>query len=516
MSFLVEFIKSFYKVLTISIKHDIIRLSLRGEFMDTNFIPKFETENFFIGSFDSHFYENIELMEKDYINKNYKIKKDSKKAMENMPKSYRATITDKKGNYIGYIGLYDVNYQEQKASLKFETKISLTMEDIDEILNTFNDWLVKSLNITNIEEYAYFSNNRIEIKRNEIIPKRNIIIPSNLLVAGIKNSILEEYKSNYDIPKLQLACTIKSSDRVIGIIGLSNVIWSNKRANLNIFLDKKLGEDIINELSEYVINDYLNYVHSSNIHNVTFNVSGSDEAMKDILKETNMSFYASIPYASIKDDMVESKLMYQHIPYMIKRKDIYIPENTPININDTYTNKKELSNEIQIDNNYRLVSPKVFKEKEIETNKVFNGHVTAMRNRQGYTVPIGEDKYILNKESLLTDFMNYSYILLDNDNNYSGYINVLRSNANDKNAEIEIGIVPDIRNKGLGTNIINKFYDELFSIGYLSVTSVVFSFNNPSLRLHEKVAEFNGVRLDSYYINGKLWNMNYYSKVKNK
>ncbi len=112
-------------------------------------------------------------------------------------------------------------------------------------------------------------------------------------------------------------------------------------------------------------------------------------------------------------------------------------------------------------------------------------------------------------------FMNYSYIVLDDCNNYAGYINVLRTNANGKNIEVEIGIDPTLQHKGLGTMVINTFYDELFSIGAASVTSSVFEFNNPSIKLHEKVAELSGIRLESYYVNGKLWDMNIYSKVNN-
>ena len=45
------------------------------------------------------------------------------------------------------------------------------------------------------------------------------------------------------------------------------------------------------------------------------------------------------------------------------------------------------------------------------------------------------------------------------------------------------------------------------------MTSAVFEFNTPSVKLHEKVAKLNGVRLNSYYANNKLWNLSYYSKV---
>ena len=140
-----------------------------------------------------------------------------------------------------------------------------------------------------------------------------------------------------------------------------------------------------------------------------------------------------------------------------------------------------------------------------------------MQERQKFTIPLGEDNYFLQngngKYGLSKQLMNYNYVLLDDKNKYSGYINILRENVNGKNAEIEIGIKPEIQHKGLGTTVINKFYDELFSVGYASVTGSVFEFNKPSLKLHEKVAELNGIRLDSYYINGRLWDMSYYTKT---
>ena len=69
-----------------------------------------------------------------------------------------------------------------------------------------------------------------------------------------------------------------------------------------------------------------------------------------------------------------------------------------------------------------------------------------MKNREEFAIPLGEDKYI----------MNYSYILLDNFNNYCGYVSILRANC--FNAEIEIGIVPSLQRRGIGTKVISKFY----------------------------------------------------------
>ncbi len=90
-----------------------------------------------------------------------------------------------------------------------------------------------------------------------------------------------------------------------------------------------------------------------------------------------------------------------------------------------------------------------------------------MRNRDDFSIPLGEDKYILQKGNekygIYKAMMNYIYIVLDKNNNYSGYINILRNNANSKNAEIKLGIVPSLQHKGMVTRVINQFYNELFS-----------------------------------------------------
>ena len=90
----------------------------------------------------------------------------------------------------------------------------------------------------------YTTKNKAKIEKKEIVPSSNIIIANELLIPGISEEDLERFSQDYSIPRLQFPFTIKNNDRVIGIIGLSNLIWSNKRANLNIFLDKSLGRVI--------------------------------------------------------------------------------------------------------------------------------------------------------------------------------------------------------------------------------------------------------------------------------
>ena len=481
--------------------------------MNENFIAKLQTNNFLMGSFDAY----IDLS-KELIKNNSNISNEEVETiLKSMTTTYRTAVTNKNGDYIGYIGLYNIDAKNNISSIRFEVNCELSEEDKDEILNEYKKYLFDSLNITEIEEFVYITNKQIEVEKKEIVPSSNIIIPNELLIPGITEEDLEKFSQDYEIPKLQLPFTIKSNDRTIGIIGLSSLIWSNKRASLNIFLDKELGDDVSRELSGYIIDDYINFVHNSNVHNITLSVNGSNKNMLEILNNTGMNYYGQIPFSAINGNNIESNLMFQHIPNMKKERGILIPDNNSISLSSLDTDKKELSEKIDLGNGFKMISPKIFEKEGIDSNIVLQAHIKAMQNRDGFTIPLGEDKYFLQKGNgnygISKALMNYSYVVLDENNNYAGYINILRSNANGKNVEVEIGIDPRIQHKGLGTVVINRFYDELFSTGVASVTSSVFEFNNPSIRLHEKVAELNGIRLESYYINGKLWDMNIYSKT---
>ena len=477
------------------------------------FIPKLKTNNYLIGSFDTYIEESKKLIK----NNSNLTTEEVDDILKSMPTMYRAAIIDKEGNYIGYIGQYNIDAQNSTSSIRFEVNKSLTSEEKEEILTEFKKYLYESLNIREIQELIYISKEKKSIEKKELVPKTNIILENNMLVPGISESDLERFQEDYSIPKLQMPFTIKSGGKTIGIVGLTSLIWSNKRANLNIYLDKNLGDEIANELSGYVIDDYINYVHSSNIHNVTLSVSGSNKDMLKILNNTNMNYYGQVPFASINGNNIESNLMFQHIPNMKKDHGILISENKSAPLSMLNTQKEELRDVIDLDNGFRMIRPSAFEKENIDINNVIQGHIKSMQERDNFTIPLGEDKYFLQEGNgnygISKAIKDYSYIVLDENNNYAGYINILRTNANGKNVEIEIGIDPKIQHMGLGTQVINKFYDELFSIGVASITSAVFEFNNPSIKLHEKVAELNGIRLESYYINGKLWDMNIYSRT---
>ena len=482
--------------------------------MGIDFVEKFNTGKYKIGSFDSFYYDSINLI----ISNNRLSGKQAKKLIDSFPDNFRASIVDNDGNYIGFIALYDCDPSMDSTSIRFEVNKNISNADKSSIIDTYKSWIRSALNFTNIEKELFVAPDYREEKQSHIEPRANIIMNNSLLEPGIESRIYDHYNDYYKLPYLRLPFTIKSQDRVLGIVGLCNVNYHNKRANLCIYLDHNIGDDIKNYLASSVIDDYIDYVHNSNIHNLIISIPGHDTTKLDIAKATKMNYFGYIPYGSINfDGILESKYMFQHIPNMIKEDGLILPKNIEKNETDFLTEKKEIDSVVDIGGGYKLISPLVFDELGINKDVIINAHNDALKNRDNFSIPLGEDKFIIQKGDgsygTSKSVKNFNYVLLDSNNNYAGYINILRGNANKKNAEIEIGIKPGLQNLGLGKRALNAFYEQLFSIGYASVTSAVFSFNEPSLRLHDKVAKLDGVRIESYYINDRLWDMSFYSKV---
>ncbi len=99
-------------------------------YINNNFISKLETVNYYIGSFDA----NIELSKKLIMANSNISRKEADDILENMPTSYRASIMNKNNEYIGYIGIYDIDYKNSVASIRFEVNKKLFNAEKLEIL----------------------------------------------------------------------------------------------------------------------------------------------------------------------------------------------------------------------------------------------------------------------------------------------------------------------------------------------------------------------------------------------
>lgn len=485
------------------------------EYISSNeFIKKLESDNYEIGSFDVNL-ENTKKVIKDNLDSIQNLNSSISSAddlLKKLPTSFRASIVDKKTtHYIGFISIYDIDNQNKKASLLFMSNANLTKDQINEIVDEYKCFIYNDLGISMYEDINIINNNSYINEHNDIkIPSINL--QSNYLRDNTDSKVIEEYKQmGYNIPNLTFIKEIVDGERRIGIIGLSNLIWSNNRANLNVFFNKEIDDKYIEELGTLVIDEYLDFIHKNNLHNVSIAISGSNSNLLQSVENSSMDFYATIPYAAKNNNIVDSNYLYQSYPNMTK-KFLIKPENKII-IDDTPIT--ELDEVMELNDNFIAISPKVFEKYNIDLQKIVKSHINAMQDRTKYTIPLGEDKYMLQegngKYGISNAIQNYEYIILDKNLDYCGIAGIIRTNG--KNAEIEVALAPNMQHQGLGKIVTEELYKQLFKHGYMSATSGVFDFNNPSNNLITKLANYNGTRIESYYINGKLWDMHFYTKT---
>ena len=479
------------------------------EYISSNeFIKKLETNNYEIGSFDVYLEKSKELIEQN-INK---IKKNiDDDLLKIMPTTYRASIIDKQPKeYIGFISGYKLDNQNKTASLICVLNKNFDQNQINEIINEYKKFMYDDLAISTYEDITIVSRNDYINEHNDItIP--SIVFKGQYLSNNVDSQILEEYKNmGYNIPTLSFIKEIVDSGKSIGIIGLSNLIWSNNRANLNVFFNKNIDDKYIEQLGPIVINEYLDYIHQNRLHNVSIAISGSNNKLMKTIENSEMDFYAAIPYAASENSIVESNYLFQHYPNITKQF-LFKPDNQLI-VDDTEIT--ELDEIMELNDAFIAVSPKVFEKRNIDPQKIVKGHIEALQHRPNFSIPLGEDKYMLQegngKYGISKAISNYEYIILDRNLEYCGIAGILRRNG--KNAEIEVALKPTLQHQGLGKIITEEFYKQLFKHGYMSATSAVFDFNNPSNKLITKLANYNGTRIESYYINGKLCDMHFYTK----
>lgn len=126
--------------------------------MNENFISKLETNKYLIGSFDAY-----QESSKEVIKNNSELSDEEVDTiLKSMPTTYRAAIINKETNqYVGYIGLYNVDAKNNISSMRFEVMDNITDEDKKEIINEFKKFLTESLNIQKIDEFLFTTKENI-------------------------------------------------------------------------------------------------------------------------------------------------------------------------------------------------------------------------------------------------------------------------------------------------------------------------------------------------------------------
>lgn len=131
-------------------------------FSSNRFIPKLETKNYYLGSFDVFLERAKETM------KNYEQSLEAidyygpDDLLSLLPTSLRASIVSKEtGDYVGFISAIDVDNQNSIASIHFEVDKKLLSEDVEEILDTYEEFLSNSLNIKRRKDLVVLNKNAV-------------------------------------------------------------------------------------------------------------------------------------------------------------------------------------------------------------------------------------------------------------------------------------------------------------------------------------------------------------------
>ena len=106
--------------------------------------------------------------------------------------------------------------------------------------------------------------------------------------------------------------------------------------------------------------------------------------MLDIINNSDMNFYASIPYGASYNGNIESSYMFQHIPFMESETGIILPENKIL-----FSNNETgiLRNVVAVDDTYRLVSPKAFESENmcsLDLEKISEANITEENIARNY------------------------------------------------------------------------------------------------------------------------------------
>lgn len=145
-------------------------------FSSNKFIPKLETQKYFIGSMDV-FLDKVKETIKSYSKTLETIDYYSgEELLSLLPTAHRACIVSKETKgYVGFISTVDVDNKNNIASIHFEADIKLSNEDIDEIIDTYEEFLANSLNITKRKDLVILNKNAVVFEEGKFELKHKVI-----------------------------------------------------------------------------------------------------------------------------------------------------------------------------------------------------------------------------------------------------------------------------------------------------------------------------------------------------
>ena len=456
-----------------------------------NFLVKLESSNFLIGSFDAYIDETKKLI---IIDSNLP-DSAAEEIINSMTNGFRAAITSKDEEYIGYIGLYDINFEMMSASIRFEVNRKLSSDEKEEILDKFKNFLSLSSNINVIDEITYIASGKKLIER---IPK-----PSDRTIKPDSPYLIEYCDSKNLSYPFMIYSNSSDTEKALGVIGLSKVDYINRCATLHIYLDS-YAEDTTSDLPlPEIINKYVRYIHELNFHNVNILVSESDKKVLELLNRSEMKCCGEIPYSAFDGNNLVSSIVFQHTPEMNKENgENAVIQNMSCPL-PTVSSTMNLPESIKI-GDYKILKPSLLPNEKI--NFLLHGLMEAMKDRERFVIPYGLDYRFIEKDFLEEELKKYSYIILAPDDSFAGFINISKNNG--RNVEAKFGFAQKINNLVNSGTLVKMFCNELFSYGVASITIPVTAYNGSDIyNFLSRNTTANCALSECSYLNSSYWDL---------
>lgn len=319
---------------------------------------------------------------------------------------------------------------------------------------------------------------------------------------------LKEELNNYSI-KNYFAIIEKNTNKLVGIVGFKNLIQANQRANIDLILNDELGKEKKLEYGKEALDGISIYAYvSMNLYNLLCEETNFDSCQ--MYQDAGYEYIGTRHNTVLKENKLGDLHLFQ------RRPDITFTERTIIRKETNYIIPASLIiselPQIVTENNVTLVRPSKLNWKEKNDIRVSLGNSL---NDFYDSSCMGEYKMIYNDYRLskkMDDKNGFDYFILNENGKTIGYVDRLHINNKNLSTDIEINIFDkSSRKKGYGTKAYQAYVKTLRQIGYVSVGSVVFGFNESSKSLH-KTLGFNkyAIRNKSYFADGKLQDMHYY------
>lgn len=297
--------------------------------------------------------------------------------------------------------------------------------------------------------------------------------------------------------------------RLVGIIGFKNLIQSNQRSNIDLILSENIEREKRMQFGFEALNEISNYAYNAmNLYNLL--VEETDFENCSMYTDAGYEYIGSRHYCVLKNGKLSNLYLFQKIPDLVSKSnmpekgDCLIPMSNLMTIKDLP--------EIVTGKDIMLVRPSTLNDQRKNEVKYALGRSL---NDFFDSSSMGEYKMIYNDYRLnkkLDNKNGFDYFILNKNGEPIGYVDRLHVDDKNLKTDVEINIFDKAsRNKGYGSLAYQTYINILRQIGYVSIGSVVFSFNKPSIKLHESL-KFNeyALRNESYFALGKLQDMHYY------